>query len=204
MIKKFEEFVNENIHQYHIFEENKHEIVKYLSSLGVNQEECKDIYDVMQKSGKGIVSLYNTDEIEEILKRVPGCDTIEGIVDFMKNVFFIRPEYIRKANGGYTTIDLFYDWVEKHGVDQDKCPVVRGYKNKLLTGDVIWCDNHDTYYEDEDDIFDSLYDEAADETLDDYMEDWVNNEYDNLDIEEINLDKDCGWVDSGEWLKNLK
>jgi hypothetical protein len=49
-----------------------------------------------------------------------------------------------------------------------------------------------------------LYDEAANETLDDYMEDWVNNEYDNLDIEEINLDKECGWVDSGEWLKRQK
>lgn len=47
MIKKFEEFVNENLHQNRRFENNKHEIVKYLSSIGVNQEECKDIYDVM-------------------------------------------------------------------------------------------------------------------------------------------------------------
>jgi hypothetical protein len=201
MIKKFEEFVNENLYQNRRFENNKHEIVKYLSSLGVNQEDCKDIYNVMQNSDKAIVSLYDINEIEEILKRVPGCDTIEGIVDFMKNVFFIKPESNRNRDGSYTTIDLFYDWVEKHGVKREECPVVRGYKNKLLTGDVIWCDNYGTYYENEDDIIDSLYDNAANETLDDYMEDWVNNEFENLDTEEINLDKECGWIDSGEWLK---
>ena len=203
MIKKFEEFVNENLTLKHRLENDK-KLVNYLSSLGVSQEDCKDIYDVIQKSGKKIVLLYDIDEIEEILKRVQGCDTIEGLVDFMKNVFFIRPEYIRNANGSYTTIDLFYDWIEKHGVKEEKCPVVRGCNNKLLTGDVIWCDNNGEYYEDEDEIIESLYDDAAYETNDDNMEDWVNNEFGELDIEEINLDKECGWIDNGEWKKNLK
>ena len=36
------------------------------------------------------------------------------------------------------------------------------------------------------------------------MEDWVNNEFGELDIEEINLDKECGWIDNGEWRKKLK
>lgn len=191
MIKKFEEFVNESY-----YDKNKRnilwkqDVVKYLSTLGVNKKDCQEIYDIATAKNDEDVS-YDTSEVENILKRIPVCNSVEGIVDFMKNVFFI------KVNNVGITEDLFYDWLKEHGVKIEDCPVVIGYKNKLLTGDVVWCEYYGIYFKDEDDMVDSVYDNATNEF---YVERELEEIYES-DVEEINLDKECGWVDNGEWMK---
>ena len=45
--------------------------------------------------------------------------------------------------------------------------------------------------------FNRLYDNATNEF---YVERELEEIYES-DVEEINLDKECGWVDNGEWMK---
>ena len=63
MIKKFEEFVNEMYSQRRDYDR---EMVDYLSTLGVSDEDCREIYNIVKKSR----ILYTPEDIENILKRI--------------------------------------------------------------------------------------------------------------------------------------
>ena len=92
MIKKFEEFVNEMYSQRRDYDR---EMVDYLSTLGVSDEDCREIYNIVKKSR----ILYTPEDIENILKRLPGCDSVEGIVDFIKTVLYSKKPPLK---GGFT------------------------------------------------------------------------------------------------------
>lgn len=191
MIKKFEEFINEQNSPYdnnmQRFREErmrtsqmKRDFMLYLKDMGISDEDLKEIIPIVQKSS----FYYTPEEVDNIIKRLPGCDTIEGVANAIKTVFF-------------GTNEDFNDWC-----GNVECPVVRGINGKLLTGRVYLCDKFkdNEFAENEDDLIERgeewLYRYAdAEGVLDDDQPDWVADNWELLDIEEIDLDKEFGWVE---------
>jgi hypothetical protein len=76
---------------------------------------------------------------------------------------------------------------------------------KVLTGKVYYCEEFGIYMESEDDFederfmrqFDEWANDKADEEgiLDDDRPDWVDRQWSNLDIKEVDLDKEFGWIE---------
>ena len=192
MIKKFEEFVNEQNSPYDNHMERvrierlrksqmKRDFAMYLKDIGISDEDLKEIIPIAQKSS----FYYTPEEVDNILKRLPGCDTIEGITNVVKTIFF-------------GTKDDFKKWLEDN--DCKDSPVVMGINGKVLAGKVYYCEALDAYAEDEDDLFEAgdewLYDYANEEgILDDDQPDWVSDHWELLDVHEVDLDKEFGWTE---------
>ena len=84
MIKKFEEFVNE-MYSPTSFKRGVFDFIDYLESVGMTDDNIRaEIYDIAMNNRK---FYYTPEETENILKRLPGCDSIEGIIDAVKTVF---------------------------------------------------------------------------------------------------------------------
>jgi hypothetical protein len=182
MIKKFEEFVNE---MYSPQANNAKELVAYLSELGVSENDCAEIYALSQKSKL----YYTAEEAENILSRLPGCDSVDGIIAAVKTVFF-------------GTEDNLKEWC-----DVDEYPaVVVGIDGKLLTGEVYYCEALDAFAKEEDDFNEEGYDwlavKAEDEgILDDDQPDWMDDHWDWLDIYPVNLDEEYLDKEQDSWVK---
>jgi hypothetical protein len=193
MIKKFEEFVNEMYSQRKDYVSYERETVDYLSTLGVSDEDCREIYDIAKKSGVG----YSAEDVENILKRLPGCDSIEGIVDAVKTVFFGEDNKILS------------DWVENHNGDLNKCPIVLDdYSGKLLTGVVWYCGALDKY-SDDDSSFENegleylMQDAWSEGYSNDGGEEYAYEHFEDLEIDKVDLDKEYDWKYDGH-LEHLK
>lgn len=174
MIKKFEEFVNE-MYSPTSFKRGAFDFIDYLESIGMTDDNIRaEIYDIAMNNRN---FYYTPEETENILKRLPGCDSIEGIIDAVKTVFFGTDEDLKNWCGG------------------TKCPVVRGINGKLLTGVVLYSETLNAYAADLSDFEESLYEMAADKGIaDDDQTDWVDNYWDNTDDGyEVDLDKEFGW-----------
>ena len=202
MIKKFEEFVNEMYSQRRDYDR---EMVDYLSSIGVDDDDCKEIYALAKKSR----ILYTPEDIENILKRMPGCDSTEGIVDFIKTVLYSKKKIVSVRDGrelepglykegAVKNIDKLYDWIEEHDGDVKKCPVVRGITGKLLTGNVLYVEQFDAYGEDFEDFDEAVAEYALDNGVigDDlpnynFFEDLIEG----VDFYEVDLDKEFNWTE---------
>ena len=181
MIKKFEEFVNEMYSPYEQRMQSRakaiREFVDYLMELGVSNQDCREI-DALAKDAN---FYYTVEETENILKRLPGCDSVDGITNAIKTVFF-------------GTDEDFKEWC-----GDVKCPVVMSYYGKLLTGVVCYSEVLDMYSEDEDfgdEGYEWLSIQADREgILDDDQPDWVSDNWELLDVYEIDLDKEYGWTE---------
>ena len=187
-IKKFEEFINEDYDGRILYGV---EMFEYLENLGIDDKDLREIYKKSQKSG-----YYMAEEIDNILKRLPGCDTIEGITDALKTIF-------------YGTDEDFKKWV-----GNIKCPVVRGVEGLLLSGDVYYFDKYDVYSGDAEDFFEYVYQyvEESDEYDNSILEemddadfiDFIEKLVDDDVITMINLDEKFGWEDDGSWEEKWK
>ena len=202
MIKKFEEFVNEMYSQRRDYDR---EMVDYLSSIGVSDDDCKEIYAIAKRSR----ILYTPEDIDNILKRLPGCDSVENIVDFIKTVLYSKKKIVSVRDGRelkpgsyiegtVKNIDKLYDWIEEHGGDVNKCPVVRGISGKLLTGNVLYVDHFDAYGEDFEDFEEAVSEYALDngvigDDLPDYN--FFEDAIEGVDFYEVDLDKEFGWTE---------
>jgi hypothetical protein len=202
MIKKFEEFVNEMYSQRRDYDR---EMVDYLSTLGVSDEDCREIYNIAKKSR----ILYTPEDIENIFERLPGCDSVEGIVDFIKTVLYSKKKIVRVRDGRelepglykegtVKNIDKLYDWIEDHGGDVNKCPVVRGITGKLLTGNVLYVVQFDAYGEDFEDFAEITSEYGTrngvlDDDLPNY--DFFEDAIEGVDFYEVDLDKEFRWTE---------
>ena len=179
MIKKFEEFVNE-MYSPTSFKRGVFDFIDYLESIGMTDDNNRaEIYDIAMDNHH---FYYTPEETENILKRLPGCDSIEGIIDAVKTVFFGTDEDLKNWCGDV------------------ECPVVMSYYGKLLTGVVCYSEVLDMYSEDGDFGVtgeDKMTDYALDNSvLDDDQPDWISDNYmDMLEIDEIDLDKKFGWIE---------
>ena len=97
----------------------------------------------------------------------------------------------------------FNDWCK-----ENNCPIVRGINGKLLTGEVYYCEEIDKYAQYEDDLYESkevyeyLCTRAEEEgILDDDQPDWVSDNWDMLDIYEVDLDKEYLDKETNRWTK---
>lgn len=174
MIKKFEEFVNE-MYSPTSFKRGVFDFIDYLESVGMTDDNIRaEIYDIAMDNRN---FYYTPEETENILKRLPGCDSIEGIIDAVKTVFFGTDEDLKNWCG------------------DAKCPVVRGINGKLLTGVVFYSETLNAYAADLNDFEENLYEMAAERGIaDDDQTDWVDNYWDNTDDGyEVDLDKEFGW-----------
>jgi hypothetical protein len=173
MIKKFEEFVNE-MYSPTSFKRGVFDFIDYLESVGMTDDNIRaEIYDIAMNNRN---FYYTPEETENILKRLPGCDSIEGIIDAVKTVFF-------------GTDEDFKNWC-----GDAKCPVVRGVNGKLLTGVVYYSEFFDEYAEDEMQWEEKLAQMAIEQGVpDDEQTDWIDNRWEDLEIEEVDLDKQFGW-----------
>ena len=97
------------------------------------------------------------------------------------------------------------DIISKEYNDNKHVPVVVDINGKLLTGKVYYCEEFGIYMKSEDDFEGERFmrrfekwanDEANEEgILDDDMPDWIDRQWSNLDIKEVDLDKEFGWVE---------
>ena len=182
MIKKFEDFVNE---MYSPQANNAKELVAYLSELGVSENDCAEIYALSQKNKL----YYTAEEAENILNRLPGCDSVDGITTVVKTLFFGTDEDLKEWCGANSNPS-----------------VVIGINGKLLTGEVYYCEALDAFAEDEDDFNEDGYEwlarKAEDEgILDDDQPDWMGDHWDWLEIYEVNLDEEYIDREQNRWVK---
>jgi hypothetical protein len=176
MIKKFEEFVNEMYSPRRTRSEMDRDFVNYLSEIGVSEDDCKEIYNIARKSS----FYYTPEETENILKRLPGCDSIESIATAVKTIFFGTPKDFKEWCGDV------------------KCPVVVGATGKLLTGVVIYVDEFDAYGEDFEDFWEMTSEYGArNGVLDDDLPDYnfFEDAIEGVDFYEVDLDKESGWTE---------
>ena len=176
MIKKFEEFVNE-MYSPISFKRGVFDFIDYLESVGMTDDNIRaKIYDIAINNRN---FYYTPEETENILKRLPGCDSIEGIIDAVEFVFFGTDEDLKNWCG------------------DAKCPVVRGVNGKLLTGVVFYSEQFDKYAENEEDFEELLseYGTIKMQVLDDDLPDWVADNWEIANIYEVDLDKEFGWVE---------
>lgn len=177
MIKKFEEFVNE-MYSPTSFKRGIFDFIDYLESIGMTDDNIRaEIYDIAMNNHN---FYYTPEETENILKRLPGCDSIEGVIDAVKTVFFGTDEDLKNWCGDV------------------KCPVVRGVNGKLLTGVVIYVEEFDAYGEDFEDFAEMSSEYGTrngvlDDDLPDY--DFFENAIEGVDFYEVDLDKECGWTE---------
>lgn len=176
MIRKFEEFVNEMYSTQTNIDYGK-ELVRFLDDeYGIYLPELKNI--AREKKIE-----YTAEEAHDIIFRLPGCDTIEGIQNAVETLFF-------------GTEDDLKEWCEMH--DYSDCPVVMSIDGKLLTGKVYYSEALGAYAEDDDDFIEAgdewLSIKASEEgILDDDQPDWVSDNWDMLEIYGVDLDKEFGW-----------
>ena len=189
MIKTFEEFVNED-YDARIF--NSDEMYDYLKKLGINNRDLKYIFNLADKHG-----FYSATEIDDILKRLPGCDSIEDISKALKTIFYGTDDDLKKWIGNV------------------KCPIVRSVEGLLLTGSVWYFPQYDLYANDTDDFFEEEFYQALcqfTEENEEYEFDiYEMDDYDFIEfcdkliddgiIVDVDLDKKFGWVDDGSWDK---
>lgn len=180
MIKKFEEFVNEMYSPYEQRIQRRENVIRdfveYLSELGVGADDSKEIYELAKNAN----FIYTPEETENILKRLPGCDSIDGIVTAVKTLFFGTPDDLKEWCGNV------------------KCPVVMSPIGKLLTGVVIYVEEFDAYGEDFEDFAEMSSEYGTrngvlDDDLPDY--DFFEDAIEGVDFYEVDLDKECGWTE---------
>lgn len=193
MIKKFEEFVNEN----------------YNRIKNWTQEECKQfgsfLTDIcgyehsqwIRMQEFIIINGYTFEDTMNIFNRLGVADhPTMDMLNYLKQLFDIdahRPMYIKRKK------DILDEISDKYNGGKP-LPIVIGINGKLLTGEVYYSEALNAYAKDEDDFVDIGYEWLAKEAneegiLDDDQPDWVENNWELLDIYEVDLDKEFGWTE---------
>ena len=184
MIKKFEEFINEN---YSSTGEDFYERLKVLlcDTLGFGEA---DYAAIMRKLDD---TVYTFEEVEEIISRVRSVfKPTVYMIAFLKSIFD-ESLSIEKKN---KILNHFSKTKNK------QIPLVIGIDGKVLAGEVYYCEQLDAYAKDEDDFEDAaeewLYELADDEAvLDDDRPDWVSNRWEDLNIYKVDLDKEFNYTE---------
>lgn len=188
MIKKFEEFVNESL----TFHSEHYDPRKVFRSFGFDENMVKPL------SRRIDYDIYSIEELTKILEIVTSVvdDTIYAAA--LLKVLLDRNILVEEKQ------DTLDEFCKKFNGDKP-LPIVIGVNGKVLTGKVYYCEEFGIYMESEDDFederfmrqFDEWANDKADEEgiLDDDRPDWVDRQWSNLDIKEIDLDKEFGWVE---------
>ena len=188
MIKNFNEFVNETHLQTQQNEWTSQKInqLKYILTGMFGEHFSSTLLKRLDKE------LYSFEEIINIIRRFKDnhgryllrmLDKYMEIEDLKKKL----DEINRKSNNG------------------KKLPVViDDYTGKILTGIVWYCEQLEKYAENEDDFNDEGFEYLVNQAYEDgYTDDggveYAENNWDALEIYEVDLDKEFNWTDDGRW-----
>ena len=189
MIKKFEEFVNENYNRRENW--TPEEIEQFGSFLtdvcGYERSQWRRMQEFIMTGG------YTFEEIMNIFNRLGVADhPTMDMLNYLKQLFdFDKDELTIKRK------QEILDAISQEYNDGKALPVVVDVNGKLLTGVVFYSETLDAYAADLNDFEESLYAMAAEKGItDDEQTDWVDNYWDNTDDGyEVDLDKEFGWVE---------
>lgn len=198
MIKKFEEFVNENYGSKYRRDTLTSEDVDKLTrifadefDLDRDQAKLRSLMDRIE-SANGI---YTFEEITEILYKIKSVfkNSIYSL-SLIKNLFDQGQSVQKKEK-------FLNDLCKRSG---HELPIVFDINGKMITGKVYYSEALNAYAKDEDDFIEAgdewLSIQANEEgILDDDQPDWVSDNWDMLDIYEVDLDKEYldetnGWT----------
>ena len=192
MIKKFEEFINENYGSKYRRDTLTSEDVDKLTRIFADefdlyrdQAKLRSLMDRIE-SANGI---YTFEEITEILYKIKSVfkNSIYSL-SLIKNLFDQGQSVQKKEK-------FLNDLCKRSG---HELPIVFDINGKMITGKVYYSEALNAYAKDEDDFIEAgdewLSIEASEEgILDDDQPDWVSDNWDMLDIYSVDLDKEFGW-----------
>jgi hypothetical protein len=189
MIKKFEEFVNEN---YNLIKnwtpEEKEQFGSFLfDTCGYDLGPCKRMQEFI------IINGYTFEDTMNIFNRLSVAKHPTMYMLSCLNVLFDIDAYIKRKT------DILDEISDEYNGGKP-LPVVIDINGKLLTGEVYYSVALEAYAEDEEDLVDIGYEWLAKKAeeegiLDDDQPDWVENNWELLDIYEVDLDKEFGWTE---------
>lgn len=213
MIKKFEQFVNEDYERKNnhltkeqqnfrkMEEENKYNLVRILTSFcDVDEHTVNILLDRVDNS-----SLYYTfGDVLDIFSRLNLINMPKSCQrDFIKTFFDINS---MKRNDGIKLEEML-ETLSKKCNGGKEYPIVIDVNGKLLTGKVWYCDDWGEYFESEDDIINRVWndDELGNCNGIESAECFVDKELEDLNYEEIDLDKKTKWgTKEHDWRKSIE
>jgi hypothetical protein len=188
MIKKFEEFVNESL-KFHF---ENYDPRKVFRSFGFEENVVSSL------SSRIDYDIYSIEELTKILEIVTSVVDDTMYAAALLKVLFDEEYLVEEKQ------DILDKFCKKFNGDKP-LPIVIGVNGKVLTGKVYYCEEFGIYMESEDDFegerfmrgFEKWANEEADEEgiLDDDRPDWIDRKWSNLNIKEVDLDKEFGWVE---------
>ena len=187
MIKKFEEFVNENYNRRENW--TPEEIEQFGSFLtdvcGYERSQWRRMQEFIMTGG------YTFEEIMNIFNRLGVADhPTMDMLNYLKQLFdFDKDELTIKRK------QEILDAISQEYNDGKALPVVIDVNGKLLTGVVFYSETLNAYAADLGDFEENLYAMAAERGItDDDQPDWVDNYWNDTDDGyEVDLDKKFGW-----------
>ena len=199
MIKKFEEFVNESSsHSWRetLTSEDQDKLTRIFADE-FELDRSKPLWGAMMRIISKANGIYTFEEITEILYKLKSAFDSHYGISLLKQLFDERESVQAKQKE--------LDYFSKKNNGGIPLPIVIGIDGKLLTGKVYYSDALDAYAEDEDDFGDVGYewlDIKANEEgiLDDDQPDWTSDNWDLLDIYEVDLDKEYLDKKLNKWL----
>ncbi len=192
MIKKFNEFVNEAHLQTHqkirTTQENKQ--LKYILTEIFGENNCTALI-------RRIKYDYSFEEIINLLRRLKVNYSSNQMCSYLK---ILLDEYIESEEKQKTLKEI----ESKYNKGKSLPIVIDDYTGKLLTGIVWYCEKLDKYAENEDDFNDEGFEYLANYAYEEgYTDDggveYAEDNWEDLEIYEIDLDKECDWTDNGRW-----
>ena len=192
MIKKFEEFVNESYNKPSRFR-NGWEEFEYKDFRRIVSEYFEEEMYATYLLSKNIDKIYSFNEVLDIFLRLLSYYNINSdkIMSLIKELFDNKEEIKDKK-------EFLNKFCKRFNNDEQFPIIIDDYTGKVLTGKVWYCGAFDKYAEDENSFNDEGNEYLSEKSYelgytDDESVDYVDNNWDELDIKEIDLDEVCGW-----------
>jgi hypothetical protein len=194
MIKKFEEFINERYNSsLEDVVETRERMISFFDKLGFPR-------GFMNRFGQSSYNEYSFEELANIVDRLNVDTSSKDDAKVLSYLFDLGAENDIKRK--QESLDYFSE-NRNNGIP---VPVVVDINGKLITGEVYYCEALNAYAKDEDDFNEDGYEWLAKEAneegiLDDDQPDWMDNNWDMLDIYEVDLDKEYVDKETDRWTK---
>lgn len=190
MIKKFEEFVNENYNSKENWTpEEIEQFGSFLTDIcGYERSQWRRMQEFI------IINGYTFEDTMNIFNRLGVAEhPTMDMLNYLKQLFDIdshRPMYIKRKKDILDEINSKFN-------NGKKLPIaIDDYTGKILTGIVWYCEALDAYAENEDEFNDEGYEYLSNQSYeegytDDESIEYAEKNWENLGIYEIDLDKEC-------------
>ena len=199
MIKKFEEFVNENYGSKYrretLTSEDRDKLMRIFADE-FDLDRNKALWATMMRIISRADGIYTFEEITEILYKLKSAfDSSYGIA--LLKLLFDEGESVQVKEKELN------NFCKRRGCE---LPIVFDINGKMITGKVYYSEALNAYAKDEDDFIEAgdewLSIQANEEgILDDDQPDWVSDNWDMLDIYEVDLDKEYLDKETNRWEK---